>query len=90
MTYHGWYESTWNGSFIRVVQKQETFEFFVKISTLKLPALILTCKISCLKYISLGRRVKRIDFGRADVYGVCAQLAAVDWRDLFLDNRQLC
>jgi hypothetical protein len=41
------------------------------------PAFILTCKISYLKYISLGRRVKRIDFGRADLDGICAQLAAV-------------
>jgi hypothetical protein len=31
------------------------------------PAFILTCKISYLKYIELGRRVKRFDFGRADL-----------------------
>jgi hypothetical protein len=43
------------------------------------PAFILTCKISYLKYISLDRRVKRLYFGRADVDGICAQLAAVDW-----------
>jgi hypothetical protein len=29
--------------------------------------ILLTCKISYLKYISLGRRVKRFDFGRADL-----------------------
>jgi hypothetical protein len=42
-------------------------------------------KDSYLKYISLGRRVKRFGFGRADVDGTCAQLAAVDWCALFLD-----
>jgi hypothetical protein len=47
------------------------------------PAFILTCKISYLKYISLGRRVKRFDFSRADVDGICVQLAAVDWCALF-------
>jgi hypothetical protein len=47
--------------------------------------LILTCKISYLKYFSLGRRVKRFDFGRADVDQICTQLAAVDWCALFLD-----
>jgi hypothetical protein len=36
------------------------------------PAFILTCKISYLKYISLDRRVKRFDFGRADVDRICA------------------
>jgi hypothetical protein len=49
------------------------------------PAYILTCKISYLKYISLGRRVKRFDFGRADLDGICAQLAALDWCALFSD-----
>jgi hypothetical protein len=32
------------------------------------PAFILTCETSYLKYISLGRRVKRYDFGHADVH----------------------
>jgi hypothetical protein len=49
------------------------------------PAFILTCKISYLKYISLDRRVKRFDSGRADVDKVCAELTAVDWYALFLD-----
>jgi hypothetical protein len=29
--------------------------------------------------------VKRFDFGRADVDGICVQLAAVDWCVLFSD-----
>jgi hypothetical protein len=49
------------------------------------PAFILTRKISYLKYISLGRRVKRFDFGRADVDRICTQMAVVDWCALFLD-----
>jgi hypothetical protein len=44
------------------------------------PAFILTCKTSYLKYISLGRRVKRFDFG-----GISAQLVALDGCALFLD-----
>jgi hypothetical protein len=35
-------------------------------------AFILTCKISYLKYISLGRQVKLFDFGLADEGGICA------------------
>jgi hypothetical protein len=49
------------------------------------PAFILTCKFSYLKYISLSRRVKRFDFGCADVDRICTQLATVDWCALFLD-----
>jgi hypothetical protein len=47
------------------------------------PAFILNCKICYLKYILLDRRVKRFDFGRAAVDGICAQLTAIDWCAFF-------
>jgi hypothetical protein len=49
------------------------------------PAFILTCNISYLKYVSLGRRVKRFGFGHDEVDGICAQFAAVDWCASFSD-----
>jgi hypothetical protein len=56
------------------------------------PAFMLTCKINYLKYVSLGRRVKRFGFGHDDVDGICAKFGAVDWCASFSDlcNRRLC